>query len=114
MKAKKKHEENHLEADIVDSFEKGEWKSVPNLKEEIGRIAASATSSLAKDKRINIRISSHDLEGLQMKAAEEGLPYQTLISSILHKYVSGRLVDSSLNQKPKTSQRVKNLHPKEA
>lgn len=96
MKTKKKTDDNNVETEIVASFEKGEWKSISSLKEEVERIAASAVSTLAKDKRINIRLSSRDLEGLQMKAAEEGLPYQTLISSILHKYVSGRLVDSSV------------------
>ncbi|MDD5287107.1 MAG: hypothetical protein PHD54_14735 [Desulfuromonadaceae bacterium] len=91
MKAK----ELKYEDDILTSFEKGEWQSVPNLKEEIARYAASATATLTKDKRINIRLSSRDLEDVQTRAAEEGMPYQTLIASVLHKYVTGRLIETS-------------------
>jgi len=83
------------EEDILASFEMGEWQSVPDLKDEIARYATSAASTLTKDKRINIRLSSRDLEDVQTRAAEEGMPYQTLIASILHKYVSGRLIEAS-------------------
>ena len=89
MKAK----EGKYEEDIFASFERGEWNSVSNLKDEIARYAASAAATLIKDKRINIRLSSRDLEDVQTRAAEEGMPYQTLIASILHKYVSGRLIE---------------------
>jgi predicted DNA binding CopG/RHH family protein len=82
------------EEDILTYFEKGEWQSVPNLKNEIARYAASATAALVKDKRINIRLSSRDLEDVQARAAEEGMPYQTLIANVLHKYVSGRLIEA--------------------
>ena len=58
------------EEDILASFEKGEWRSVPDLKDEIKRYAASAAATLSKDKRINIRLSSRDLEDIQMRAAE--------------------------------------------
>ena len=54
-----------------------------------------AAASLRKDKRVNIRISEHDLLALQRKALEEGIPYQTLIASILHKYLTGALVPRS-------------------
>lgn len=57
-------------------------------------VPAAAEATLLKDKRVNIRISSRDLEGLQAKAAEEGVPYQTLMASVLHKFVSGRLVET--------------------
>lgn len=90
----KTKEEAKYEEDILTSFERGEWQSVPNLKDEITRHAASAGASLSKDKRINIRLSSRDLEDVQTRAAEEGMPYQTLIASVLHKYVSGRLVET--------------------
>jgi predicted DNA binding CopG/RHH family protein len=89
-----KAEENIYEDDILESYESGEWKSVANLDEEIARYASSAAATLTKDKRINIRLSSRDLEDIQMRAAEEGMPYQTLIASIVHKYASGRLVES--------------------
>ena len=79
--------------EILASFERGEWSPVRNQKGEIARFKAAA-ATLLKNKRVNIRISSRDLEGLQAKAAEEGVPYQTLMASVLHKFVSGRLVDT--------------------
>ena len=83
---------NREEKDILESFEQGEWKSVPNVKSEIKKHQAYALKTLKKDKRINIRISSKDLEELRTIAIEDGIPYQTLISSILHRYVSGRFI----------------------
>jgi predicted DNA binding CopG/RHH family protein len=85
--------ETKLEAEILASFERGEWQSSPKGKSEIARFAAMASASLAKDKRVNIRISSRDLNDIQAKAAEEAIPYQTLMASVLHKYVTGRLVE---------------------
>jgi predicted DNA binding CopG/RHH family protein len=86
--------ESLLEQEILASFERGEWKPVRNQKGEIARFKAAAEATLLKNKRVNIRISSQDLEGLQARAAEEGVSYQTLMSSVLHKFVSGRLVES--------------------
>ena len=85
--------EGKLEEEILASFERGEWQPSPKSKGEIARFAAMASASLAKDKRVNIRISSRDLDDIQAKAAEEAIPYQTLMSSVLHKYVTGRLVE---------------------
>ena len=85
--------ERLLEQEILTSFERGEWKPVRNQKGEIARLRAAAEATLLKNKRVNIRISSQDLEGLQARAAEEGVPYQTLMASVLHKFVSGRLVE---------------------
>lgn len=79
------------EKELLSSFEAGEWKSVANRPEEIERYRGYARSTFRKDRRINIRISSKDLEGIQKRALVEGIPYQTLIASILHKYVAGRL-----------------------
>ncbi len=87
------NKERKLEEEILASFEKSEWQSVPRLKSEITRFAAIASASLAKNKRVNIRISSRDLDDIQAKAAEEAIPYQTLMASVLHKYVTGRLVE---------------------
>ena len=87
------NKERKLEEEILASFERGKWKSVPKLKSEIARFAAIASASLAKNKRVNIRISSRDLDDIQAKAAEEAIPYQTLMASVLHKYVTGRLVE---------------------
>ena len=85
--------DKEYEADILRSFEKGEWKPIKNLTKEIERYREAAVETLLKNRRVNIRISAMDLEGLQARAAAEGLPYQTLMASVLHKYVSGRLVD---------------------
>ena len=85
------------EREILDSFERGEWKPVEDLESEIRRHQEYARNSLKKDKRVNIRISSKDLEALQTRAIEDGIPYQTLMSSILHRYITGRLVDKESN-----------------
>ena len=82
-----------LEADekeILDSVERGEWRSTRAPKRVLSRYSRSAKATFKKDRRLNIRISSKDLEAIQ-KRALEGLPYQTLIASLLHKYASGRL-----------------------
>lgn len=79
------------EEGIRDSVERGEWRSVPRLKTEQKRYRSYAEATFRKDRRVNIRISNKDLVAIQKRAMEEGLPYQTLISSLLHKYVSGRL-----------------------
>ncbi|MBN2266915.1 MAG: hypothetical protein JW725_01055 [Candidatus Babeliaceae bacterium] len=81
------------EKELLASYEADEWQPVDNLAEakEVYREYAQAT--FKKDKRVNIRISGKDLEAIQKRALEEGLPYQTLISSVLHKFVSGRLVE---------------------
>jgi predicted DNA binding CopG/RHH family protein len=81
------------EMEILESLESGEWNSVNNLKDEIHTHQNIAKSTLKKDKRVNLRISSKDLEAIKTYAVEEGLPYQTLMSSVLHKFVTGRLVD---------------------
>lgn len=80
------------EREILDDFEKGEFESDLS-RDRIEELQTIAAETLKKDRRINIRISSRDLEGLQRRAMEEGIPYQTLVSSILHKYVSGSLHD---------------------
>ena len=85
------------EKQILEDFEAGEFQSVltPERKRFIAKVAKEASK---KDKRINIRISSQGLEALQRRALEQGIPYQTLVSSVLHKYVSGSLYDASANK----------------
>jgi predicted DNA binding CopG/RHH family protein len=85
------------EKETLKDFEAGEFKSVLTPKRKKA-IQASAEETFKKDKRINIRISSRDLESLQRRALEEGIPYQTLVSSVLHKYVSGSLRDVTANK----------------
>ena len=79
------------ERELLDSVEAGEWKSVPDREKELKRYQEYAAATFKKDRRINIRISSKDLNALQKRALREGIPYQTLIGSILHKYASGFL-----------------------
>ncbi|MDX1957854.1 MAG: antitoxin [Leptospiraceae bacterium] len=81
------------EKDLLESFEKGEWKTINGVKKEINKYSTYAKSTLKKEKRINIRISQIDLDKIQRKAIEEGIPYQTLISSMIHKYNNGKLVE---------------------
>ena len=76
------------EKEILDSFEKGEWKSTSDLSKRKVMLKEYARSTIRKEKRVNIRISERDLKELQRIALKEGLPYQTFISSILHKYVN--------------------------
>ena len=91
----KKQDLDPQEQNLLESYERGEWSSNKNIAEEKSRLVEVARATSRKDSRINIRLSSRDLEEIRKKAFEEGIPYQTLISSILHKYISGRLVDRS-------------------
>ena len=84
---------NQEERELLKSVERGEWRSVANVEQERARYQGYARVTFKKDRRINIRLSTKDLEALQTLAIEEGIPYQTLIASILHKYVSGSLVE---------------------
>ena len=88
---------NSEEKEILRAFEVGELKS--NLtKKRDKEVEAAAEATFKKDKRINIRISGRDLGAIQRRALEEGILYQTLVSSVLHKYVSGGLRDISANK----------------
>lgn len=84
---------DHEEKDLLESYNRDEWRQVRNPKKEIKKLKQYARNTLQKDKRINIRMSSKDLDQVQVIAAQEGVPYQTLISSIIHKYVSGYLTE---------------------
>lgn len=79
------------EQEILDAFEAGELQRSPDSENMNARHQQYAKAMFKKDARINIRLSSKDLRGLQKKALAEGIPYQTLVASILHKYVEGRL-----------------------
>jgi len=81
------------EQDMLESFEHGNMKSVITSNNQLQKYRTAARDTFIKDRRVNIRLSTPDLMDIQEKAAEEGLPYQTLIASILHKYVSGKLVE---------------------
>jgi predicted DNA binding CopG/RHH family protein len=88
---------NPEDQEMLEAFEAGKFQS--DLKDEPQtQFSRMAEKVIKKDKRINIRISSRDLEALQRRAIEEGLPYQSLVSSVLHKYVSGGLKDITSNK----------------
>ena len=82
------------ESEILEAFEAGKLKSVAS-KAELERFKNAARATALKDRRVNIRLSSGDLNDIQVRALEEGMPYQTLIASVLHKYVTGRLAESA-------------------
>ena len=79
------------EREMIEAYEKGELRPVKNRKRARDMARQAAGNYLKKNSRINIRLSDSDLQMIKIKAVEEGMPYQTLISSIIHKYVSGRL-----------------------
>ena len=86
---------NKQEKQITESVERGDWRSVRGVNKQIKRYKEYAKATVRKDKRVNIRMSEKDLIRIRKKAMEEGLPYQTLISSILHRYANNRLVDKA-------------------
>jgi len=83
------------EKEIVETYKQGEWKSTPHFEERKEELSEYARNTLKKNKRLNIRISEKDLRELQRRAIHEGIPYQTYISSILHKFVNGYFVERS-------------------
>ena len=85
------------EQKLLKAYERGKLKSVAT-KAELERFKAAARATAIKDRRVNIRLSSIDLSDIQARALEEGVPYQTLIASVLHKYVSGRLAETPQRQ----------------
>lgn len=83
------------EKNILDALEKGKLKPTIPTKQEMAAVKAAATNTLKKDRRVTIRLYDHDLKGIQKKAMEKGMPYQTLISSMIHQYVEGDLVEKT-------------------
>lgn len=78
---------------LIDSLEKGEWQSVSHLNDVKKALMQAATETALKDTRINIRMAKRDVSALKTKALEQGVPYQTLIASVLHQYVTGQMVE---------------------
>ena len=83
------------EKDILDAYESGRMKLTTPSKKEIEIIKAIAKNTFKKDKRITIRLYDHDYKGIQKKALQMGIPYQTLISGIIHRYIEGELVSKN-------------------
>lgn len=95
---------DHYELEVLRGYESGKLKPSAG-KAELQRLRAAARATAIKDKRVNIRLSSVDLLDIQAKALEEGMPYQTLIASVLHKYVTGKLSENQPNS-PSTKPRL--------
>jgi len=85
---------DEYELEVLSALEKGKLKSVAT-KAELAKFKAAARATAIKDRRVNIRLSSGDLSDIQVKALEQGVPYQTLIASVLHKYVTGHFAERS-------------------
>jgi len=90
--SKKKYLDSE-EQQLMESLEKDDWKSTGDIESWKTLLSKTAANTLNKDQRMNIRITRNDLDGIKLKAMEEGLPYQTLVTSILHKYVTGKLTE---------------------
>ena len=80
------------EKELLDAYESGRMVPARPSKKELAAIKAAAETTFRKDKRITIRLFDHDLKGIQKKALQLGIPYQTLISSLIHRYIEGALV----------------------
>ena len=87
---------NKEEQEILEALESGEIELEAPSKELLADLAKAAENTFKKDKRINVRLSSHDLVGIQRKALKKGVPYQTLISGLIHQYVEGDLVEKAM------------------
>jgi predicted DNA binding CopG/RHH family protein len=83
---------NEEEKEILEAYDSGKIKLTRPLKTEIQAIKSAAKSTFKKDKRVTIRLYDHDFKGIQKKALEMGVPYQTLISGIIHRYIEGDLI----------------------
>ena len=79
------------EKDLMKSIEKDDWRPVKDFDREKEKAISASRNTLKKDKRINLRLTQKDYHQIQIRAIEEGIPYQTLISSVIHKYLNGSL-----------------------
>ena len=93
------------EKELLATFEKGQLKSTLPSRAKLAKFKAAASATFIKDRRINIRLSTPDLMDIQARALEEGIPYQTFIASVLHKYASGRLYERESNLQPRSTKR---------
>lgn len=106
----KKNKLDAYEKELLDAYEKGEMKSTISSKTDLEKYRSAARETFIKDRRVNIRLSTPDLMDIQERAVEEGIPYQTLIASVLHKYVSGRFVETPFHLATRSTGRAKKLH----
>ncbi len=95
------------EKQILSAFEAGKLKSTVTSEASLRRYRDYARATLAKNKRVNVRLSTQDLTRIQTRAVEEGVPYQTLIASVLHKFVTGRFSEKPSRLTMRSSGRAK-------
>lgn len=96
MKANKIYEPlDSEENELIESIRRDEWEEAKDVRKHKKQALEYAEATVKKDKRMNIRISERDLRNLKRKALEEGIPYQTMVSMVLHKYLTGRLSEQS-------------------
>ena len=81
------------EREIIDQYDRGELRQVPNVEAEIEAARRAARNTFNKSRRVNLRVTERDFNLAHYRAREEGIPYQTLLSSVIHKYLSGRLIE---------------------
>lgn len=81
------------ERDILERFERGELRSAAGAEQEIEAARLAARQTFNKTKRVNLRVTERDFKLAHSRAREEGIPYQTLLSSVIHKFLSGRLTE---------------------
>ena len=86
---------NKEEKGILEAYDKGKMRPSSPTKKERDKVKTMAESTFRKDRRVTIRLYDHDLKGIQKKAMEKGMPYQTLISAMIHQYVEGDLVENN-------------------
>ena len=98
---------DRYERQILSAYESGKLKSVVTSDAALRRYREYARATLTKNRRINIRVSTQDISDIQARAAEEGMPYQTLMASVLHKFATGKLIErrSSLTSRSRRSAR---------
>lgn len=104
MKKKKLDQD---EKDILAEYERGAFKSVVTSEASLRRYREYARATLSKNQRVNIRMSSLDLADIQARAAEEGIPYQTFMASVLHKFATGRLREQRSSLTSRTRRTVR-------
>jgi predicted DNA binding CopG/RHH family protein len=96
-----------IEVEISEAYEKGKLRSEGLSRAQLREFREAASATFKKDRRVNVRLSSPDLMDIQARAAEEGIPYQTLIASVIHKFVSGRFEEKPSRLTTRSSGRAK-------
>ncbi len=99
------------EREILESYERGEWKPIEDLEAEMERYREYARATLEQDCSVSVPISSNDLDAIQKLAVEEGVPFQSLISTIVHNYLASRSLENGASTRPTTTTKPSNGDP---